>query len=37
MVALGEAIISDMPSIVRPQRMRVKAQGSTVYTHYTPA
>ena len=37
MVALGEAIISDMPLIVRAQQMRVKAQGSTVYTHYTPA
>jgi len=37
MVTLGEAIITDMPSIVRAQRMRLKAQGSTVYTHYTPA
>ena len=37
MVTLGEAIITDMPSIVRAQQLRVKAQGSTVYTHYTPA
>lgn len=32
---LGEPIISDMPSNIQPQRMRVKAQGSTVYTHLT--
>lgn len=32
---LGEPIISDMPSNIQPQRMRVRAQGSTVYTHLT--
>ena len=32
---LGEPIISDMPSNIQPQRMRIKAQGSTVYTHLT--
>jgi hypothetical protein len=32
---LGEPIISDMPSNILPQRMRIKAQGSTVYTHLT--
>ena len=32
---LGEPIISDMPSNIQPQRMRVKAQGSTVNTHLT--
>lgn len=32
---LGLPIISDMPSNIQPQRMRVKAQGSTVNTHLT--
>jgi len=32
---LGDAIISDMPSNIQPQRMRVRAQGSTVNTHLT--
>ena len=32
---LGEPIISDMPSSIQPQRMRIKGQGSTVYTHLT--
>lgn len=34
-LTLGEPIISDMPSNIQPQRMRVKAQGSTVNTHLT--
>jgi hypothetical protein len=37
MVDLGRAIICDMPTSVKPQRMHMRAQGSTVHTHYTTA
>lgn len=31
----GRAVVSDMPSVVQPQKMYLKAQGKTPYTHYT--